>query len=205
MEKPSDYIQEWLSWPNGKEPTDDFLEACRKEMYTALSLFHSHVKYVIYIMVTMPAAILAIMRFWPSERPHPVLYLIAASILIVILPVARISTHIIQKYYEVYVSALVFATRAHIAAGYQEGHPWLERTIKQAYDWRQDVNNAFEFLQKRTTNPEDSFDYYRRIINILSIACFVFGIVFVCLGISYLGLPLWRGFLSVCQLHCGIN
>ena len=132
MEPLSEEVSKLLSFPNDKEVkrTDKILEESRKEMYTALGLFHNHVKYVIYIMVSMPAAILVVMRLWKTDPP-PLVNLIAGAILILVLPVSLFSIRIIQRYYEVYVSALIFATRVHIAAGYTKGHPWLERTIQQ--------------------------------------------------------------------------
>lgn len=124
MKTDSKDIPKWLVWPDELDsPDHNLLNESRKEMYTALSHFHNHVKYVIYIMISMPAAILLIMRFWPSEQPNLILYLIAGIILIFILPVGWISIIVIKRYYEVYVSSLVFATKAHIAVGYSQVHP----------------------------------------------------------------------------------
>jgi len=80
MAEEHEHIPEWLQWPKEEKPNDGILNESRKEMYSALSLFHSHVKYVIYIMITIPAAILAIMRFWPGTKPQPEFYLVAGTI-----------------------------------------------------------------------------------------------------------------------------
>jgi len=171
-------IPGWLQWPEKEKPKDGILDESRKEMYIALSLFHSHVKYVIYIMITIPAAILAIMRFWPGAKPQPEFYLVAGIILIIVLPIGFISIRIIQRYYEVYVSALVFTTRLHIARDYAKLHPWLDRTIEQA----KCVNNNTEFLRMRAKSGKDTFALYRWIIMILSIASGFGGIIFLMLG-----------------------
>jgi len=95
-----------------------------------------------------------------------------------VLPVGLISIHIIKRYYEVYVSALVFATRLHVAKDYAEIHPWLKRTAKQA----KLVDNSIEFLEFRAKSRKDTFALYRWIIIILSITCGFWGIVFLMLG-----------------------
>jgi len=170
-------IPKWLSWPEGVDlPTPEILNESRKEMYTALSLFHNHVKYVIYIIFGLAAAILAILRFWDSGQNNSIAYVISGIILICIFPVGILSINIIKRYYEVYISALVFATRTHISVNYTDVHPWIYRTINQAQKW-QNVENSLSFLKARALSMEDSFALYRWIIIILSITSFICGVL----------------------------
>lgn len=181
MEKNSQDIPRWLCWPEEVDPPEtSLLNESRKELYEALSLFHSHVKYVIYIMITMPAVILAIIRLWPAAQPNMISYVIAAIILVFVLPIGVVSILVIHKYYQVYVSALVFATRVHIAAGYKQLHPWLERTLKQAQDWK--VDSSLKFIERRTKSFRDTFMLYSLIIGILAGVSCVSGIIVLYFG-----------------------
>jgi hypothetical protein len=170
-------IPSWLSWPNGvKKPDHNFINESRKEMYEALSLFHNHVKYVIYILVSMLGAIWIITQLWPSQESNIVLYKIGGIILIFVPIVGAISVFVIYRYYQVYVSALVFATKVHIAVGYKNIHPWLERIINQAKEWPE-VKNSLDFIKKRAKSLTDTFVLYSIIIVLLSAAGLIFGII----------------------------
>ncbi|UCD13185.1 MAG: hypothetical protein JSW60_06395 [Thermoplasmatales archaeon] len=184
MKKDLQDIPSWLSWPaEAKQPDLNFLNESRKDMFEALSLFHSHVKYVIYIMASIPTALLIIMRLWPSAQSDQTMNLIAGIILVFVPVVGFVSIVVILRYYEVYVSALVFATRAHNALGYSQAHPWMERTIKQAQDWSS-VDNSHSFLRKRAKSLKDSFALYTIIISLLSLASLIAGIVLLWLGVG---------------------
>jgi len=171
-------IPTWLRW-DGEPPKLNLLNASRKEMYETLALFHNHVKYVIYIMITMPTIILAIIRLWPATELDLLVYAVASVILMLACPICIISILVIHKYYQVYVSALIFATRTHIALGYK--HPWFERTIKQAKDWK--VKNSMEFLSKRAKSWRDTFILYSCIISVLAISSVACGIIVLYFGL----------------------
>lgn len=175
----------WLAWNRvGPAEKTNLLNESRKEMHDALRLYHAHVKYVIYIMISVPTAILIIMQFSSNGSPDPPFYIIAAGLLFLVLPIGLISIRIIDMYYRVYVSALVFATRLHMAGDYRENHPWLERTVKQAETWWF-ANDASRFLIARVNSPEDTFVQYGRIIKIIYMFSCAGGIALV----VYLALP----------------
>jgi len=133
---------DWVQWPEGTpSPTPDDLELSRKEIYQAVTLFHDHVKYVIYILTSILAAPLLIMRLIPAPQTYTGFYLIGGSILLALLPpfTGVVSTQIIKRYYQVYVAALVHAVIVHVALGRENTHPWVGRTLSQARDWSDSV------------------------------------------------------------------
>lgn len=169
---------EWMRWPGDELPTsnDKLLKESREEMYNALSLFHTHVRSVIYIMLSVPAVIVIFLRFWNTEDPNPLFYLLAGIFLVAMFFIGILAIFIINKYYKVYVSALIFTTRLHVAAGIWEIHTWLYRTVKQANNW-DDVKDADKFLKKRTRSITDTFSMYASIIVVISLASLACGII----------------------------
>jgi len=177
----------WLQW--SKEPklqsNSDLLTESRQEMYEALKLFHNHVKYIIYILVSIIAAPLLIMRIIPSLNDIHFFYIVVGLILALLPPILGIlSIQIILKYYQVYISALVFMVRVHIGAGLTHAHPWIERTIQQAIDVSNKVESSKEFLKYRAKSKKDTFFYYKWIIRIISFTSLLCGIVLLLRGID---------------------
>lgn len=186
---PSAGMPAWLRWPAGlPKPEHVHLQSSRDEFYRALSLFHDHVKHVIYIMVSIPALILIFMRVYPGAEANPATIFIAAILLISLFFIKEKATTIIRRYYQVYLSALVFCTRVHEACEQISAHPWIERTISQAMT-HPDVRTSLEFLEVRADSKDDTFDLYRRIIGVictLSLICGSVLLVFAFLGTDLL-------------------
>ncbi|TET65351.1 hypothetical protein E3J49_01920 [Candidatus Bathyarchaeota archaeon] len=175
----------WLTWQGEVEKNDELLKSSRTEMFKALELFHNHVKYVISIMTSVPTVIftvLALLRFveFPYINPNTFL-LIGAIILIAIVPINVWAIRIIKRYYEVYVSALIFATIVHSSTKdkHHRAHPWLARTVRQAHKYTQEkgVDNIDRFVQVRTNSFKDSFISYTIIICIITGASLLIGLI----------------------------
>jgi hypothetical protein len=183
-------VPAWLAWPQGiNAPSPDQMEAARKEMYEALRLFHDHVKYVVYVLASILAAPLLILRILPSVEQDPVFHLVAGLILLFIPPLIGIlSVNVIRRYYEVYVSALVYATKIHVALREVNTHPWVLRTILQAVELGARATNSIQFMEARAKSKNDTFHYYRWIILALSLASLVCGIIMLATG--------WAAFLN---------
>lgn len=181
-----DAIPEWLKWPQNQPPPESKLLAiARKEMYQALTLFHGHVKYVIYVLVSMIAAPLLIMRVWPASAASSEFHIVVGVLLTALPPlIGSKSNSIIQRYYEVYVSALVFAARAHIGANLHLAHPWIERTIQQAEATSDEVTDAQAFLKYRAKSKDDTFYHYRSIIQVVSYASLLAGVMVLLRGVT---------------------
>ena len=179
MKKCSEDIPSWLLLPEVEKVSERLLDASRKDMFEALSLFHNHVKYVISIMISVPAIVFGVVSLMPAMRPNlPAIALIAGLVLIAVSFVSLYSIRIIHKYYQVYVSALVFATIVHIKADYKRAHPWFIRTVQQAKKAQAiGVNNIVDFMEYRTKSSEDSYHYYKTVIYILSTVILLSGIL----------------------------
>ncbi len=179
------------------EPDARMLEASRKEMYQALTLFYGHVRYVLTLILSIPLAtfiILALARRDGTTIFEPgFLRWIAGGVLAIVVPaIAMPSIVVIFRYYEVYVSALLFATRLHLRARTLAGeHPWFQRAIGHASEPVQDSlafrllsklsggsrGDEQRFIVKRASTSWYSFWLYASIIMILGVANFVVGIL----------------------------
>lgn len=170
-----DEVPEWLrrSAPS-PEVAKGQLAPSREEMYRALELYYTHVKYVITIMFSFLTALFAILglseklvaKVLPSETIKVV---VGAALIIMPLPFALLTILIILRYYEVYVSSLIFALRVHLAAGVEASHPWFVRTIEQAQRWQVKVKGDTAFLRRRALSPKDTFFLYACLIAFFAI------------------------------------
>ncbi|MFC1502710.1 hypothetical protein ACFL6A_04800 [bacterium] len=188
MEKDNQKIPEWLSWPETMElPSINQLYASRTEMFKALSVYNTYTRFFIILLAVVPSAVLLIMRLWPNEQIGFQYYLIAGIILFFMLPVGLVSVRVLRNYYQLYLASLIFTTRLHIALGYRHLHPWVERTVQQARKYQfsdKHIDNPSLFIEMQIRNRTEAFGYYRSIIEILSLSCFLCGIVFVTIGIG---------------------
>lgn len=179
-------IPVWLRWTTiATLPELDMLRVSRDEMFRSLSLYYEHVKHVIYIMISVPGATLFVLNVSKNVVP-PELLVFAGLALAVVPPlVSEFSIQVIRRYYEVYVASLVFATRAHVALGQVEIHPWIDRTISQAKIAAEQsrVDDAGAFLAWRASSPNDTFVGYRRIIRTIAWASSIAGALLVLFGV----------------------
>jgi len=173
-------IPSWLK--NGCPPMDQANEqliSSREEMFKALELYHTHVKHVIAILFSLLTALFAVLGFSSKLESdllskHQIINLVAVF-LITIFPIAIIAIGILKRYYEVYVSSLIFAVRLHLAVDWHRVHPWFDRTIEQARKWTS-VASDEDFLNRRTNSPKDTFFCYACIIRLLSVLSLISGI-----------------------------
>ena len=171
---------DFKKWPEDQQkPRMHHINKSRDEMFTALGQFHNHVKYVIYILISMPTLILVLIRFWPQGIKDPIVYLIAGIILIISFPVGILSIKIIRMYYKVYVSCLIFATRLHAQVGYENIHPWFERMKEQAENEFSKAKNFQHLVDLRTESKNDTVMISRNIIMIIIIASLTVGIILI--------------------------
>ncbi len=168
-------IPRWLSrGVPRKAPASEVLTASRTEMYQALQLFYSHVKYVITVMTSIVAATIAILgltekfglSFFPVWRE------IAGRILCVAVPTSALfAIIVIYRYYDVYLSALLFATRLHLHPSVwrtQGRHPWFERAVRQACRWRSVRSDRGFIFRRAFLAPCYSFVQYALLIVLLA-------------------------------------
>lgn len=175
-------IPEWLN--KGKPEKNSAasqLESSRTEMYKALELYYTHVKYVITILFSLVAALFAILGLY-EKLPANLLptstikFLIGYTLSIFVPLFTALAIFIIKRYYEVYVSSLIFALRVHLAVDMAHTHPWFVRTIEQAKKWQEKVHSDNDFLSKRSRSLRDTFMLYSGIIVLLAILSCVYGL-----------------------------
>jgi hypothetical protein len=199
-----DNIPEWL---NGGVPSEDQakgqLVPSRKEMYKALELYYTHVKYVITIMFSFLTALFAILglsqKLGSDVFPLETIRVVVSVALITLFPLALLAILIILRYYEVYVSSLIFALRVHLGANMVSAHPWLVRTLKQAKTWIEDIKCDGDFLRKRALSLKDTFFLYACVIILL-------GALSVFCGLKILGVEILEILSNVVGwILCGWN
>ena len=108
------------------------LAASRREMYTALQLFHTHVKHTISMMLTLLTAVLAVFGYLlkgldEGSSGYAQIRIIAAILLFLLLPLAWFSRRIITRHYDLYVCAIFFAKRLHDVHRLTELHPRFDQ------------------------------------------------------------------------------
>jgi len=164
----------------------DLLTPSRQEMYSTLQLYHAHVRYVITIILTLITAMFAILSLPEKSgsaiivEPETMKTVVAWFFLFGIAPVAIIGIFIIWRYYLVYLSSLVFATRLHLRSPFRFTHPWFVRTINQAEKWSK-IKDDIGFIKKRAKSWSDTFMLYTYVI------LFFVGLSLLC-GLKILGI-----------------
>lgn len=170
-------VPSWLEEPAiSRSEASSQLAASREEMYKALELYHSHVKHVISILFAFLAAISGILAFAPkveSILPQALVLIVVAILLIAVLPFGVIAQKILRRYYEVYVSALVFAVRIHMAVELHLAHSWFIRTIEKAHAATSDM----DFLMKRSKSIADTFFLYSLVLWFFSVVSVILGVL----------------------------
>ncbi len=151
----------------------EYLNGCRQDVYSALSLYQVHVRAVITIMLTLLAALTAIFSLaegvfgLSSAVLVRTAEVVGAGVLIAVFFVACISHCILGRYYEVYVSALLQATQTHYWAKVA-GFWWFERVIE---DLRKQPDIGKEkYINWRTRSWKDSNRLYLYVVWLMGIA-----------------------------------
>ena len=163
-----------------EEARNAFLSSTRKEMYSALNLFHEHVRYTISLMFTLLTAVFAILGLGNNaalsmsvNNPY-ILKLTASVILFLLFPLGIIFIAIIGRYYRLYVAALVFAAEAHETMELDQ-HLWFEE-IKLS---RQKLGNQYtknKLISSRVYQFPNGWILYSMLIGTISIAGLFLGV-----------------------------
>lgn len=150
-------------------------------MYSALDLFHTHVRHILSIMFALLTAVFAILGFTlqdvegSEENLDSILKIGGAMVLILILPLGAVSILIIGRYYRLYVAALVYAANLHKAEGI-DGHQWF-REIER-YRQRLGVGASDDdLIRRRTYGWPHSWILYSIVIITQALGSFAFGVV----------------------------
>jgi hypothetical protein len=143
------------------------LSTSRQEMYNALTLFYSHVKHTLSLLITIITAVFAILAFVLKEKINslnpelmPVIQQMGGSILFIVFVLSLISIVVIWRYYKLYVAALVFSSKQHIKANMSE-HIWFIEVIEK----EKELTNKYpilteeQILKKLVFNRSISFPH----------------------------------------------
>lgn len=160
------------------------LAISRKEMTENLTLFFTHVKYTMTLMLTVFTAALAILGFGIKEFNEqenfiPWLILAASFILIMVWVVGKYSESLVRRYYKLYVSSYVYAARVHDKHSVTN-HPWLSEIKSRVKDIY--CEKAVEqFIEGDADTDSHSWYYYRKIIRYVGgISLFVGVLMLLC-------------------------
>lgn len=159
-------------------PDVAILNASRSDVFSALELFHAHVKYTISLMLSVVGGVFAILAF--AQRPEAIPMQDEVKILgqatLTLLPfLGFVSVFITARYYRLYVSAVVFCARLHRKAGVPE-HPWLGHLSDKLLALEPDVPKARRTaMARRVFGPGHSWFLYSSIILLLGIAGLLLG------------------------------
>lgn len=146
------------------------LNGHRQDIFSALLLFHTHVKFVITLMLTFITALFAIFSIVLRDtQSNDILIrnieILGGWILVVLFLIALISHFILLRYYDVYISALIQATQVHYW-GKVSGFRWFERIIEDLKDKNIDKK---KYIDIRRRSLKDSYVYYMAIVWIIGI------------------------------------
>ena len=116
------------------EAKSALLSSARKEMYTALELFHSHVRYSIFLMLTLLTAVFGILGIVVKGEKVTISNIfifksVGGTVLSLLFPLGIISSVIISRYYRLYVASLLYAAELHESVGL-DSQEWFE-TVKR--------------------------------------------------------------------------
>lgn len=164
------------------------LSASRQEMYDALTLFYSHVKHTLSLLITIITAVFAILAFALKENiaksnPDilPILSQMGGSILFIVFIISLISIAVIWRYYRLYVAALIFSSKQHIKAKMPE-HIWfievekLEKEISSKYPKLSEEQVLKKLVNNRAITFPHSFILYAVILLIIGLVGLYSGI-----------------------------
>ncbi len=162
-------------------PTHEQLKNARTELYDALALFQTHVRWQIGIMFSLMTTTIGIMIASARSTMPGIISLLkdTAFVIVLVTPIlVFLSWRILRRYYEVYVSALLFALRLDLLADSgEQRHPWLKRTLEQTREWP--VKSDLAFVKRRALSSGDSCVCYGCVILLLGIIVVAALIVFI--------------------------
>ena len=120
----------------GRQPValSHLLNGSRRDMYAALSLYQTHVKYastVVLSLVTVVAAIFSVLKATNHDVGRTI-EVGAGVLLLVACAIGFLFVFVVTRYYNVYVSALLYAAQIHFAAG-MAGFRWFERILEDLH------------------------------------------------------------------------
>ena len=160
-----------------------YLSACMRDANSALSLYHTHVRYSTTLLLSLLTAMIAIFsiltRFDMNtdiirniERAGAVLMFVAGLI-------GSILVYIITRYHNYWIATLLYATQVHYSVG-MICFRWYEREIKflkQAYAKNKNITKK-DYIQGRPWYVlGGSHVWYALIIGVLSLLCYIAAII----------------------------
>jgi len=166
--------------------SEDKLSISRKEMTVHLSLFFSHVKYTLTLMLSMFTSAIALLGYGLKEfgsNTHFVPYLILASsiILIAVFFVSFYSKQLVERYYKLYISSYIYAARLHDRFA-EEKHPWFTDIMKRVKDIHA-PEAVSQFMHGKDVEDNHSWHYYQKFIANVGLLSLVIGVLMlICFG-----------------------
>lgn len=152
------------------------LNGVRQDVFSALSLYQVHVKYattLVISLMTVVGVMFSISEVTKGNSDVIRMVEVGAGILtLVACVISLLSSFVITRYYNVYVSALLYGAQIHFAAGMAGAH-WFKRTIDllhKKYKKKPDISRA-NFISNRTWSWNDSHFWYVAFLFILSGVC----------------------------------
>jgi hypothetical protein len=161
------------------DANEDKLSISRKEMTEHLTLFFTHVRYTLTLMLSMFTSAIVSLGFGLKEfgsENHLVMYVILASsiILLVVFFVSQYATELVRRYYKLYVSSYVYAARLHDSCA-SEKHPWFTDIMNRVTDIH-DSKAVDEFIENENAEDNHSWHYYQKFIDYLGKGSLIVGI-----------------------------
>lgn len=148
------------------------LNGSRQDVYSALSLYQVHLKFATTIaisMLTIVGAIFSILKGTDMSIDLRIIEIGIGVFMLVACFISLLSVFVITRYYNVYVSALLYGAQVHFAAK-MAGFHWFMRIIgllHKDYMQKPDISRA-KFISKRTWSGNDSHLWYVVLLSILS-------------------------------------
>lgn len=148
------------------------LNGSRQDVFSALSLYQVPVKYVTTLVLSLITVVGVVFSFVKSTQfaSPEIVKLVESSgagLLVIASITGGLSAFVITRYYNVYVSALLFAAQLHCGAGIRSFH-WLERLIHLLEDQANKISRQ-QFISQRTWSRDDSHFWYVVFIVALSV------------------------------------
>lgn len=148
------------------------LNGSRQDVFSSLSLYQVPVKYASTLVVSIITVVGVVFSFVQStqfDSPEIVKFVESsgAALLVIASVMGAFSAFVITRYYNVYVSALLFTAQLHCGAK-MRGFHWLERLIEFLQDQGNDISRQ-QFISRRTWSRDDSHFWYVVLIVALSV------------------------------------
>jgi uncharacterized membrane protein YfcA len=109
---------------------EEHLEFSRNSMFTALDLFFKHTQYSIALLVSMLAAVFAVLsfsiqHFHDNSERWLIVCALGSAMLCTMFPISLLLRRIVSRYFRLYVSCYVYAARLHLRVA-TISHPWFD-------------------------------------------------------------------------------